>query len=138
MYIILFIGSEMSILPKEFYMIKNTYLKSYFCKASTGYHKGTRRFLKCIMLATPEDEMAETMSFASLTDAVAVAMEQWSTRRHAYIVVTVVKTQRIFCKHFNIAHHRKIPCHNTVQLWLENFRTDASALKKPPGSVCTA
>jgi hypothetical protein len=33
------------------------------------------------MLATPEDEMAETMSFASLTDVaavVAVAMEQWT------------------------------------------------------------
>jgi hypothetical protein len=28
--------------------------------------------LKCVMLTTPEDQMAETMSFASLTDAVAV------------------------------------------------------------------
>jgi hypothetical protein len=37
--------------------------------------KGTCRFLKCIMLATPEDELAGTMSFASLTDAVTVAME---------------------------------------------------------------
>jgi hypothetical protein len=32
------------------------------------------------MLATPEDKMAGTMSFASLTDAVAVAMKQWSAR----------------------------------------------------------
>jgi hypothetical protein len=32
------------------------------------------------MLATPEDEMAGTVSFASLTDAVAVAMEPWSPR----------------------------------------------------------
>jgi hypothetical protein len=40
------------------------------------------------MFATPEDEMAEIISFASLTDAVAVAMEQWSAQHHAYIVKT--------------------------------------------------
>jgi hypothetical protein len=32
------------------------------------------------MLATPEDEMAGTMSFANLIDAVAVATEQWSAQ----------------------------------------------------------
>ncbi|PNF41102.1 hypothetical protein B7P43_G06235, partial [Cryptotermes secundus] len=49
-----------------------------------------------------------------------------------------VKTQRIFCKHFNIARHGIAPCRNTIQLWAENFRTSASVLKKkPPGSVCT-
>jgi hypothetical protein len=30
------------------------------------------------MLASHEDDMAGTMSFASLTDAVVVAVEQWS------------------------------------------------------------
>jgi hypothetical protein len=40
------------------------------------------------MLATPEDEMTGTMSFASLTDAVAAAMEQWNTQHRAYIVET--------------------------------------------------
>jgi hypothetical protein len=40
------------------------------------------------MLVTPEDEMVGTMSFASLTDAVAVAMEQWSTQYREFIVDT--------------------------------------------------
>jgi hypothetical protein len=42
-------------------------------------------------LATPEDEMAGTMSFASLTYAIAVALEQWSTKHHAFIVETFLK-----------------------------------------------
>lgn len=37
--------------------------------------KGTWQFLKCVTLPNPEDEMAGIMSFASLTDADAVAME---------------------------------------------------------------
>jgi hypothetical protein len=41
--------------------------------------------LKSAMLGTAEDEMAGAMSFASLTDAVAVAMEQWSAQHHAFI-----------------------------------------------------
>jgi hypothetical protein len=75
------------------------------------------------MLATHEDEMAGTMSFASLIDAVAVAMEQWSVQHHAFIVETVfengdavVITQQVFRKHFNIVHHGKVPCHSTMQL----------------------
>jgi hypothetical protein len=43
------------------------------------------------MLATPEVEMAGTMSFASLTDAVAVAMKQWSAQRRAFVVERVSK-----------------------------------------------
>jgi hypothetical protein len=31
------------------------------------------------MLASPEDMMVGTMSFASLTNVIAVGMEQWST-----------------------------------------------------------
>jgi hypothetical protein len=70
-------------------------------------------------------------------------MERWSAQRRAYIIerflkngVSLVNTQRIFCKHFNIACHGKFPCRNTTQLWVENFITSASALKnKPPGSV---
>jgi hypothetical protein len=41
------------------------------------------------MLATREDAMAGTMSFASLTDAIAVAMEQWSAQHSAFIVETL-------------------------------------------------
>jgi hypothetical protein len=38
------------------------------------------------MLATPEDVMVGTMLFASLTNAVTVAMEQWSEQHHAFTV----------------------------------------------------
>jgi hypothetical protein len=72
-------------------------------------------------------------------------MEQWGAQHCVFISETffkngnsVVKTQWIFHKHFIIASHGKIPCHNTIQWWVENFRTSASALKKkPPGSVST-
>jgi hypothetical protein len=73
------------------------------------------------MLTTLEDEMAGIMSFAALIDAVAVTMEQWIAQHREFIVETcfkngdcVVKTQRIFCKHFNNAHHGKFPCRNTI------------------------
>jgi hypothetical protein len=86
--------------------------------------------------------MAGTMSFAILTDAVAVAMEQCHTQHCVFIVETffknggsVVKRQRIFHKHFSIACHGNVPFHITVQLCVESFRTSGSALKKkPPGS----
>jgi hypothetical protein len=72
------------------------------------------------MLATLKDEMEGTMSFAGLTDAIAVAMEQWSTQC-AFITETsfkngdsVVKTQRTFHKHFNTAHHKEVPCCNSI------------------------
>jgi hypothetical protein len=42
-------------------------------------------------VATPEDEMAGTMSFASLTDTIAVAMEQWSMQDCAFIAETIFK-----------------------------------------------
>jgi hypothetical protein len=123
---IIFIVFEMDSLSQEFQMIKIS-LKSYFWKSSTGCGRGTTRFLKCFMLATLEDKMAEIMSFTSLTDATAVAMEQWSTH-HAYVLKPffknddyVVKMQWIFCMCFSIAHHGKVPCHNTIQLWVECF-----------------
>jgi wyosine [tRNA(Phe)-imidazoG37] synthetase (radical SAM superfamily) len=61
------------------------------------------------MLATPEDEMAWTMSFSGLTD-VAVDMEQWSACATLCVYCwnifkngeSVVKTQLIFRKHFSI------------------------------------
>jgi hypothetical protein len=39
-------------------------------------------------LATSEDETAGTMSFVGLTDAVAIAMEQWSEQHRKFIVET--------------------------------------------------
>jgi hypothetical protein len=40
------------------------------------------------MLATSDDATAATISFASSTDAVAVAMEQWSRQLRAFIAET--------------------------------------------------
>jgi hypothetical protein len=45
-------------------------------------------------------------------------------------MVAVVKTQQMFHKHFSITRHEKVPYRNTIQLWVENFRTIASALKR--------
>jgi hypothetical protein len=64
-------------------------------------------------------------------------VDQWIMKHHVFIVERFfknddsdVKTQWMFHKHFNIAHHGKVPCHNTIQLWVENFRMSGSALKK--------
>jgi hypothetical protein len=70
------------------------------------------------MLATPEDEMAGTMSFASLTVAGVTDMEQRGEHISVYCWNVfflkngdpIVKTQRIFRKHFNIAHHGYVVC----------------------------
>jgi predicted TPR repeat methyltransferase len=74
-----------------------------------------------------EGEMAGIISRVSLTGDVAVGMEEWSAQHRVFMVemflkiVTAVKTQRrrIFRKHFNIVRHGKVPCRNTVQLWVE-------------------
>jgi hypothetical protein len=87
----------------------------------------------------------EPFSFASLADTVTFLTEEWCSQHHEFIVetfilkmVTVFKTQRIFRRHFNIALHGKVPCRNTIELWVEDFRRSASALKKgPPDSVRT-
>jgi hypothetical protein len=80
--------------------------------------------IKMHYVGNPEDEMAGTMSFASLTDAIAVAMEQLSVQNRAFIVEkfffffsadSVVKTQQIFRRHFNIARHGKVPCPNALE-----------------------
>jgi hypothetical protein len=70
-------------------------------------------------------------------------MEQWSAELHAFIVQkifkkgdSVVKKQPIFRKHFYIAHHGKVPCRNTTQLLVENFRMSASALKRSNQAGC--
>jgi hypothetical protein len=65
------------------------------------------------MFVTLEDEMAETMSFASSTNAVAVILER-SVQQCLFIVdffknVTVVELQQISHKYFNTNYHRKVP-----------------------------
>jgi hypothetical protein len=55
------------------------------------------------------NDVPGTMSLAGLTDAVAVAMEQRIAEHRSFTVemfvlmLTVVKAQRIFRKHFNTA-----------------------------------
>jgi hypothetical protein len=49
-------------------------------------------------LATPEDFIAEAISFASLTDAIAVAMEQWSAQRSEFIVEIFLKMATLLLK----------------------------------------
>lgn len=59
-------------------------------------------------------------------------MEQCSALHHLFFV----ETQQVFHKHIDIGHHRKLPCHNTLYLWLENFRMSAFTLKvKPSGNA---
>jgi hypothetical protein len=50
------------------------------------------------MLATPDEEMAGTMSFASLIDAIAGAMEQWSNIVHL-LLKRFLKTVTFLLKH---------------------------------------
>jgi len=78
---------------------------------------------------------------SSETQSISVAMERWSVEHRAFAVETyfknkdsVVVTQRIFRRHFNIHRNDSVPSHNTVLLWVRNFRETASAVKrKPPG-----
>ena len=73
--------------------------------------------------------------------SISVAMERWSVEHWAFAVEMcfkndnfVVMTQRIFRRHFNIHRNDSVPGHNTVLLWVRNFRETASAAKrKPPG-----
>ena len=68
-------------------------------------------------------------------------MEHWSVEHWAFIVETyfknndsVIVTQWIFHRHFNIHQNNSVPSRNTVLLWVRNFRETASATKrKPPG-----
>jgi transposase len=76
----------------------------------------------------------------SETQNISVAMERWSVEHGAFAVETyfkndsVVVTQRIFRRHFNIYRNDSVPSRNTVLLWVRNFRETASAAKrKPPG-----
>jgi hypothetical protein len=47
---------------------------------------------------------------------------------------SVVVTQQIFHRHFNIQQNDSVPSHNTVLLWVRNLGETAPATKrKPPG-----
>lgn len=72
-------------------------------------------------------------------EVVSVAMEQWSGEHRAFVVETyfksgdsVVATQRQFRRHFNVGVKGRIPSRNTINLWIENFRSSGSTLKRKP------
>jgi len=84
-------------------------------------------------------------SVASWFHAISVAMEQWTAQHCAFIVEayfkngdSAISTQRLFRRHFNIPHHDRVPCHNTIKQWVQNFWENASALnRKPRGRITT-
>ena len=76
---------------------------------------------------------------SSKIQSISVAMERWSIAHRAFAVETyfknndsVVVTQHIFHQHFNIHRNDTVPSHNTVLLWVRNFRETASAAKRKP------
>ena len=77
-------------------------------------------------------------SAGSWLHAISVAMEQWTAQHRAFVIEayfkngdSAVTTQRLFRIHFNI-HHGHVPCRNTIKEWVQNFRENASALKRKP------
>ena len=82
---------------------------------------------------------------ASWFHAISVAMVQWVTQHRAFVVEayfkngdSAVTTQRLFHRHFNNPRHGRVPCHNTIKEWVQNFQENASALKrKPRGRIPT-
>jgi len=74
---------------------------------------------------------------SSETQSISVAKECWSVEHRAFAVElhfknndSVVLTQRIFRRHFNIHRNGSVPSHNTVLLWVRNFRETASVQKE--------
>ena len=67
-------------------------------------------------------------------------MERWSVERRPFAVETylknkesVVLTQRIFRRHFNIYRNDSVPSSNILLLWVRNFRETFAAKRKPQG-----
>jgi len=75
-------------------------------------------------------------SVASWFHAISVAMEQWTAQHRAFVVEAYFKngdsavTTRLFSRHFNIPRDGRVPCRNTIKEWVQNFRENASTLKK--------
>ena len=86
----------------------------------------------------------QTKSVGSWFHAFSVAMEQWTKQHCAFVAEAYFKngdwaiTTRLFHRHFNIPRHDRVPCRNTIKEWVQNFRENASALKrKPQGRIPT-
>jgi len=82
---------------------------------------------------------------ASWFHAISVAMEQWTAQHRAFVVEadfqngdSAVTTQQLFLRQFNIPRHGRVPYRNTIKEWVQNFRENASILKrKPRGRIPT-
>jgi len=51
---------------------------------------------------------------------------------------SIIGTQRLFRRYFNIGRHGNIPSSNTILRWVTSFRARGTIMKKPPGPVQTA
>jgi len=76
---------------------------------------------------------------ASWFHAISAAMEQRIAQHRAFVVEayfkngdSAVTTQRLFHRHFNISCHSRVPCCNTIKEWVQNFKENASVLKRKP------
>jgi hypothetical protein len=66
------------------------------------------------------------MSLSSRSHAISVAIMAWNGEHHAF----VTETQRLFCRHFGVGRHGRVPDRITILLWVGNFRGTGSALKQ--------
>ena len=113
---------------------------------SAGCGRKTWRFISPVSLATVWGGVMRPRSVASWFHAISVAMEQWTSQHGAFVVEayfknggSAVTTQRLFRRHFNIPRHGRVSCRNTIKEWVQNFRENASALKrKPRGRIPSA
>ena len=63
----------------------------------------------------------------------------WTALQRAFVVETflksgdsVITTQRLFRREFNVPRHGSVPSPNTIKLWIRNLGETASVQKKPP------
>ena len=66
-------------------------------------------------------------------------MKQWNAQHRPFVVEDYFKngdsaltTQRLFRRRFNIPRHGRVPCLNNIKEWVQNFRENASVLKRNP------
>ena len=68
-------------------------------------------------------------------------METWPVEHRVFVYDAFVKsgesvlvTQQLFRRHFNIGHHGAVPSRSTIVLLVNNFHATGSVTKKkPPG-----
>jgi hypothetical protein len=58
------------------------------------------------------------------------------TEHPGSLVETVVKTQSLFRRYFNISRNGSVPTRNAIKLWVQNFR-ETGLDKKSPGKTAT-